>query len=477
MSSSSPSSTTRAPGVTGRELARKVVHMGVGLIAFAVVFLGPFYSALCAVAAILANLFLLPRVGGKYLWRSHEEERGSSLGIVLYPTAVLLLILVFWNHLEVAAAIWAILAFGDGMASLVGMTFGGPRLPWNRRKSWAGTAAYFVFGTLGAATLLAWTLYHQGELALTLDALPGSAFGAEVGFLLAAAAVTALVGAVVESQPIELDDNLSVPLLAGLVLHGLLPGAPRWTDTEYLLGFWLPAIVVGLAVNLLLAVPAYLARSVSVSGAFAGLFVGSVIWASLGWRGWLLLVAFFVLGTGATKIGWRTKEERGLAQEGGGRRGAGHAFANTGVAMFAAVFAATAATGTELLYLAAFVGAFATATADTMGSEIGQLWGRRTFLVTTLRPVPRGTEGAVSLEGTVASLGGAFVVAALGWATGLYGWEVALLVTAAAFLGALLESVIGATIERAGLLDNESVNFLNTLIGALLAAGFVTLLG
>lgn len=451
-------------GVTVRELVRKIVHMGVGLISFAVVFLGPFYSMLCAVAAILMNVFLLPRAGGKFLWRSHEEERGGSLGIVLYPTAVLFLILAFWNHLEVAAAIWAILAFGDGMASLVGMTVGGAKLPWNPKKSWSGTAAYWLFGTAGATTLLAWTLHHQGE-------------SYRLGYLVFAAAMASLVGAVIESQPIGLDDNISVPLLAALALHGFLLAEPMFTH-ELLVERWLPAILVGAAVNLFLAVPAYLARSVSVSGAIAGLFIGTVVWASLGWPGWAVLVAFFVIGTGATKLGYQRKAEKGLAQEGGGRRGAGHAFANTGVPMMAALFAATAAGPDAIhpLYVAAFVAAFATATGDTMGSEIGQLYGRRTFLITTLKPVPRGTEGAVSLEGTVAGLGGSAVIACLGWAFGFYGPIVVGLVTLAAFLGTTLESLIGATIEKAGLLDNESVNFLNTLIGALLAALFVSLL-
>lgn len=455
---------TQQPRITLREFARKIVHMGVGLIAFAVVFLGPLYSALCAVAALLMNVFLLPRAGGKFLWREHEETRGASLGIVLYPTAVLLLVLAFWNHLEVAAGVWAILAFGDGMASLVGMSVGGAKLPWNPKKSWSGTFAYLFFGTAGATTLVAWTLHHQGE-------------SYQLGYLAFAAALASLVGAVVESQPIEIDDNISVPFLAAMVLHGFLLAEPALSQ-ELITERWLPALLVGALVNLLLAVPAYLARSVSVSGAFAGLFIGTIIWASLGWQGWAVLVAFFVIGTGATKLGYQRKAERGLAQEGGGRRGAGHAFANTGVPMMAALFAATAAGAGAIhpLFVAAFVAAFATATGDTMGSEIGQLYGRRTFLITTLKPVPRGTEGAVSLEGTVAGLLGSALVAGLGWAFGFYGPAVAGLVTLAAFLGTTLESLIGATIEKAGLLDNESVNFLNTLIGALLAAGFVALL-
>lgn len=453
-----PSAETTRPKVTGRELLRKIVHMGVGSIAFAVAYLGPMYSALCALAALLMNIFVLPRVGGKVLWRRSEEERGGSLGIILYPAAVLVLILIFWNRLEVAAAIWGILAFGDGMASLVGMTVGGPRLPWNPRKSWSGTFAYTLFGTAGAATLLWWTLSRTGQ-------------AYDLTYLIVAAAVTAAFAALIESQPIELDDNISVPILAGLVLHGTLLSQDYWQNVDWTaLG---QAALYGMIANAVLGALAYAKRSVDVSGFFGGLVIGTTIWAFLGWQGWLVLVAFFVIGTGATKLGYKKKAERKLAQEGGGRRSARHAFANTGVPMIAAVFAATTDFGH--LYLPAFVAAFATATGDTMGSEIGQLWGRRTFLITTLKPVPRGTEGAVSLEGTLATILGSFAVACLGWGLDFYGFNVVLLITLAAFIGTTLESYVGATIEKAGLLDNESVNFLNTLIGAVCAAAAVAL--
>lgn len=440
-------------GLTRREVARKLVHMGVGLIAFLVVFLGPLYSALAAVAALFSNLFLLPRFGGKYLWRGHEEERGHSLGIVLYPFSVLLLILVFWRHLEVAAAVWGILAFGDGMASLAGRGLRSGPLPWNPRKSWLGSLAYFVCGGAGAALLLGHTLTYQGE-------------PARWAFWIAAAAVTAAVAALVESLPLGVDDNLSVPLLAAPLLFGLLQTESFWPSPAA--GDWLAAWGPGLALNLVFAVLAYLARSVDVSGVVAGTLLGTLIFASAGLGGWLLLLAFFVLGTAATKLGYKRKAAAKLAQEKGGRRGARHAFANTGMAAACAFFAAT--TPYPLICLAGLAGAFATAAGDTMSSEIGQLWGRRTFLITTLRPVPRGTDGAVSLEGTLAGLFASAAVAFLGAALGLYPPLVALLVTVAAFLGTVLESLIGATLEQRGYFDNEAVNFLNTLIGALLAA-------
>ena len=134
-----------------------------------------------------------------------------------------------------------------------------------------------------------------------------------------------------------------------------------------------------------------------------------------------------------------------------------------------AVFAAT--TGEPRLFLLALAGAFATAASDTVSSEVGKAFGRRTFLITTLRPVPRGTDGAVSLEGTLAGVAAMVAVASLGFAGGLYPEAGIAIVVAAAFVATTLESLVGATLEKRGLLDNDSVNFLNSLAGALLAAG------
>lgn len=436
------------------ELARKLVHMGVGLIAFALRYLGPFWGAVCAAVAVGFNLLLLPRIGGRKLWRQAEHEAGASLGILLYPLAVLLLILVFYQRLEVAAAAWGILAFGDGMASVVGMALGRRKLPWNPGKSWAGSLAYVLFGTAAAATLLIWTTpdHHY-----------------ELGFTLAVCFATALLAAALESLPQGLDDNLGVPLVAGLFLLGLVLTEGQWEDFLAAEGLARRLLIAAL-VNGALAALGYAAKTVNRSGVVVGFLVGFLIYAFLDWRGYLLLLAFFVIGSACTKLGYRKKEAANLAQENKGRRGARHALANAGVATACAVFAAV--TPHPALFALAFAGAFATAAADTSSSEIGQLLGRRTFLPTNFKPVPRGTEGAVSLEGTLAGILASAVIAALAAALGLFSWTGVLAVVFAAFVGTTFESLVGAALEKRRLLDNEALNFLNTLVGALVAVVF-----
>jgi len=444
-------------GLTRGELGRKLVHVAVGGIAFAVRPLGFLGAVACAVAAILHNAFLFPRYGGKNLWREGETARGYALGIVLYPVTVLLLLLLYAQRLEVAAAIWGILAFGDGFAAIVGQTLGrGNPLPWNPRKSWAGTLAYWVFGGAGAYVLLQWT---------SRGAYPA-------GFALAVAAATAAFAAALESQAQGLDDNFGVPLVSSLLLVSLLETQGHW---ELITSAAFQARAgVGLAVNLALAALAFATGGVGVAGALVGTLLGTVIWAFAGWPAFVLLFLFFVLGTAATKLGYERKAAAGIAQEKGGRRGPGNALSKTSIPALAAVFAAT--TAHPVLFLLSLAGAFATAASDTVSSEIGKAFGRRTFLITTLRPVPRGTDGAVSLEGTLAGVAASLVVGGAGAWTGLYPALGVAVVAVAALVATTLESIVGATLEKRGLLDNEAVNFLNSLAGALVAAGLGALL-
>ncbi len=441
-------------GLSTGELPRKSIHMAVGLGAFVVVFLGPAHSALLAFALLLFNLLLWPRLGGRGVWRETDSRRGVAIGIVLYPLVVLVLILIFWSDLEVVAAAWAILAFGDGMATIVGKSRGGARLPWNAGKSWAGSLAFWIFGTLGAAVALWWTLIHQER---------------EIGFwfLVVAAASTALVAAFIESQPVDLDDNLSVPLLSAGFLWAFLQSEGFWATADP--WAFLATAAIGAGLTLTLAAAALPARAIDLSGAVAGVIIGTVIYTFLGWRGLVVLATFVVFGSAVTVP--RKGTNATPARDAGGRRGAGHAVANAGVPAVLAVFAAT--TPHADLYLAAFAGAFAAALSDTMSSEIGELRGRRTVLITTWAPVPPGTDGGVSLVGTLAGVAGALVIAVLGWAVGFYSAPGIAMVAFAGLLGTFADSLAGATLERRGLLDNHAVNLLNTLVGALAVAGLM----
>lgn len=121
------------------------------------------------------------------------------------------------------------------------------------------------------------------------------------------------------------------------------------------------------------------------------------------------------------------------------------------------------------LYVLGFVASMATKLADTFASEIGKAYGKTTFLITTFERVEPGTEGAVSAEGSAASVVGGLLLALYGYGIGMITLPGVGIATMAAFLATNVESLIGATLQgKPGMefMTNEFVNFLNTAIGA-----------
>jgi uncharacterized protein (TIGR00297 family) len=431
------------------EDARQWVHALSGLFALLLRVLTWPQAAALAVAALVFNAMVLPRVGGQRLYRPVDRARGFPLGILLYPLAVLLLVLVFPSRLDLAAAAWAILAFGDGAATLAGRRIGVRALRWNPDKTFAGTAAFVVCGAAGGVATALWTR-------------PAASPEPTVLFAILAPAAASLVAAFVETIPIRLDDNLSVPAAAAatLWLASRMTPAAFAASRETILAALPWAAGVNIAVSWL----GHRLRTVSLSGAVVGAIVGCVIYAGAGGGAWLMLFAAFLAASVTSRLGLRRKALLGVAEERGGRRGAGNALANCGMAAAAAVAAAT--TPRRDLALLALVAALTAGGSDTVASEIGKAWGRATFLVTTLRRVSPGTPGAVSLEGSAAGIVAAFALAALGVALGLMPGAMILAVVLAATAGAVVESALGATLEGPGILNNDMLNFINTAVAA-----------
>jgi uncharacterized protein (TIGR00297 family) len=409
------------PAIT--ELLRKTVHISVGLFALTLRFLTPHQAMVCAGIALVFNLFVVNRLTRNALLRHYEKTRGWSLGIILYPAAVLAVIVVFQDRLELAAATWGLIAFGDGMAALFGVAVGGPRLPWNLAKTWIGFAAFVLWGTAAAAFLLRFTQLGALDAPKFWIGPSFLAVGPETPllaptFLIAGCFAAALLAGLAESARTGIDDNIVVPLVGGAALYAATLVEPhRLADLSPVLS---RNAAIGAAVNAVLAAAAYAARSIDVSGVVVGWCLGVALYAFAGWRGFALLLLFFILGTACTKLGYSKKALLGIAQEEGGRRSAKHAIANTGVAVIFAFLAV--ATPHPDPFRLALVAAFATAAADTVASEIGQAFGRTTYLVTSFKRVRAGTDGAVSLEGTLAGIVASAFLAAFAAATSLITW-------------------------------------------------------
>ena len=206
--------------------------------------------------------------------------------------------------------------------------------------------------------------------------------------------------------------------------------------------------------------------------------LGTVLWGSLAWRGWLAVVAYLVLGSLVTKLGFARKQELGLAEGRGGRRGPENVWGSAFTGLVLALLIA-AGVGSPALLLIGFAASFAAKLADTFGSEIGKRWGRTTLLITNLRPVPAGTEGAVSVEGTLASgLGSLLMTLVMAFLGLLQSGAAFALVLVVGFIATLLESLLGALGQgRWPWLSNELVNGLQTAWAAALAMIAAWLLG
>jgi len=211
--------------------------------------------------------------------------------------------------------------------------------------------------------------------------------------------------------------------------------------------------LTALAITAGFAVLAWFAGGVNLSGALAGSAVAFIM-AVRDLRMFLALLIVFAVTLAATRVGYARKQQLRIAEPAGGRTAA-QAMANLGIA---ALVVAIAGEAWPVLALAAL----AEAAGDTSSSEIGMAFPGKTLLVTNFKSVPAGTDGGISLFGTLAALLGATSVAAAAVATGLVPVNQIATIILAGFFGTIIDSLLGAIFERRGLLNNDLVNLLST---------------
>lgn len=212
-------------------------------------------------------------------------------------------------------------------------------------------------------------------------------------------------------------------------------------------------------------------------GYLNALILGVLVWGTLGWRGYLIVMLFFLCGSAITFIGIEQKEAEGIAEERSGMRGAGNVWGSALAATLCAIATLFLPVPIKELFILGYVASFCTKLSDTTASEVGKAYGKTTYLITTLKPVPRGTEGAVSLEGTVAGAVASVVLALIAWVIGMINPLGIIWCVIAAFIATTIESLIGATLEsRFTWLTNDIVNFINTAIGAIAAIALAAIL-
>ena len=239
----------------------------------------------------------------------------------------------------------------------------------------------------------------------------------------------------------------------------------------------------------LIALGAYRARTLTADGAFAAFIIGTCTFGGGGLRAALILLAFFIPSVALSRLG-RARKRRLIDIAKSGARDGAQVFANGAIAAGCALALFVSGSGR---WETALAGAFAAATADTWGTEVGTLARQMPRSILTLRPVATGLSGGVTAVGTLAELVGAAFIAAVALALGLRPWPA---VAAGGVAGALVDSILGATLQQlrwcaqcqracetdphacgagttlirgAAWITNDAVNFGATLTGALVA--------
>jgi uncharacterized protein (TIGR00297 family) len=215
------------------------------------------------------------------------------------------------------------------------------------------------------------------------------------------------------------------------------------------------------------------ARKLTLAGAITGAVLAATIFCGTGFPGVSLLACFFILATFATSWRFEKKSKLGLSEKNHGRRNSLQVLANGGIAGLLGLAALLFPQfGHSILIIMA--ASFSSATADTISSELGSLYGKKFVNILTFRSDRRGEDGVVSREGFLFGVVGSSMIAFAYALSAEFSLATILIIIISGTIGNVVDSILGATLERNGKIKNDAVNFLNTFCGAL--SGFILLL-
>ena len=433
--------------------SRKIVHLSVGnvLLVFPFVFSSVWYALIGPVFFIPFTYFTCPGSPIKKFKLKGVEE-GHTYGTVFYAIALTVLVAAFFypkspgepinQHNIILFGAFMPLVWGDGISAVIGSKFGNDK-------------PYTIFG--GTKTLLgSWAAAFATFFAVTISCLILSqtlVVSIYIGLF------TGFITAIIEAITPKGFDNLAVPAFNAIALYLLFryfSGDFGELETSLLLG----AVITGLVGGLILAILGIVFKALTWDGAIAGFYFGVIILGLGAWTWGLMYFSFFILGSAFTFIG--KKKKKAISQEfekGGTARDSIQAMVNSIVpAILALIFVLIQ---NPILTVMAS-GAIAVSLGDTLGTEIGSLSKKNPRV--SIKPwikTEKGSPGAISFLGLLASIVGALTIGFIGIGVGILErnlgshdvlpssiWLLLIAATIGGTIGAYLDSVFACTIQK-----------------------------
>lgn len=247
----------------------------------------------------------------------------------------------------------------------------------------------------------------------------------------------------------------------------------------------IPDLITILGVTIfcaVMAVASYVRKIFDLSGSLSAFFVGMIIGICGNVLWLILLLVFLITSFGATKYRFEWKKAEGFQEGKKGERTWKNVAANgaipTAIALFSFIAEMSGSAGDFFgkdIASFMFVSAIAVAASDTSASEIG-IVDPRVYMITTFKPVKRGTDGGISLTGQFAAFIAAAYTSAVSYVVFagldkelLHGPATLFIPMLCGFLGCQIDSVIGATWEQKKKIGKLGNNFLSIALGTLIA--------
>ena len=250
-----------------------------------------------------------------------------------------------------------------------------------------------------------------------------------------------------------------------LMIEGVGIAMTMWLIQELNYQANLQMVVAAVIIGFTFGYFAFRSKTADLSGLFSSALVGIILLVFADARWFMIMLTFFILGSAATRYKFEYKKRIGVEQGQSGARGYRNVFANGIVATAAAVLFGVFQ---QPVFIVMYVGCVASAAADTVASEIG-VTGGIPYMITTLKKVPIGTNGGVTLVGETVALLGGFAVSLVAFLLGVITPSMLVICTVAGFAGTNIDSFVGATLENNGFFGNAGTNLLATIGGGLFA--------